>query len=500
MKRTIFGIVWGALVFLLAGGVQNTKASAIYDTTMPGHNIKHVVLYSYAVSGGHPQSRAYARQMVAYFARHYGFQLDTVGGSGPYAFTTANLQGVSLLMATNGDGNVFTTDASQSAVIDYVENKGGALFLIHASAAFIPCPVNGQENIDDPSCKFLGRATIREYNQHNNAGTPALIYADSVLPGPVPGTGITSPYSCPGQSQQIPLITTDHPHGIKNPESMNIWLSKDESGRTLPRSFTAKDEWYTYRTNYENVRATAPRIYGTSPSQGNALNGVIGASEGSVNVLFTLDENHVGSAATNGGTGTSIPACPVLGNHPEAWSRKMGKGITAYNMMGHDENEVGSNDVIFTQDDSIYYQIDWRIMRYLAGDFAGCMDSNYVEYNPEATVRLLTGHDSDLAAASKNPSIYPCQTPKTVSIEPVGSDQSITEVNSTSRGIEIIMNVYGTYHILVTDLKGSKVYSNTVMGGFNRKIQVSALPIGTYFVRVNIPKSKYSITKRISLY
>ena len=500
-------------VMVLLGGLGISRAQNTYDTTKAGHNIKKVVLYDYAVTGGHAASRAVLRLSLQRMAAKYGFQLVMNNTSGYLNATVlANTQ---VLVLSNGDGDVIGSAAgAKAAVTNFVELDGHAVFMNHASGAFVPCPtltsataVSGGENIDGANCQFLARVAVRQYLNHDGTGTYSRIYVDSTVPGPVRNTGVAAKQNCAsgGYGANIPLQTTTRSHGIMNDETKGIF--KDNSGNLrFTRNWESlKDEWYTFRSaTYWPVRSTEGRTYtgtidGTTPYT---------IWEGPVNVLLSYDELGArGSSATNA-AGSFNPTCPVTGDHPLAWTRKMGKGISAYNSIGHDAPTDGGIDIYAqksdnsktgTPEDSVVQAFTWNTMRYLAGDFTGCMNANYKEYNPEATVTLLTGKDSATYrdSVSKYPA-YPCKI-ATTGINVIKDNSVSFGLGASHNTLQISINQSGIYHILVTDMRGKQVFSKTVSGGLNKKLEVPGLPLGTYFVRANSPKSGL-IVKRVSIY
>jgi hypothetical protein len=399
----------------------------------PGHtNIKRVILYDYTVSGGHSTSRQVLRQSMRALALKYKFQLDTTDR--PADITSTYLSGAQILATSNGDGDVFTSAAAKQAVQDFVEKDGHAIAMFHASGAFIPCPTNGQENLSDAGCLFLARVAVRQYFTHNPDRTPAPIYVDSVAKGQVP----------PNAKAGTPAAAINH--GIMNPETKAIFNG-------LPRTFPGlKDEWYSFRDT--------PRLQGDMT--------VGGAVESRVNVLLSMNE------------GTFNPASKT-GDHPIAWTRKMGNGLGAFNSAGHDATP---GEILYFQQDSVIQRFDWQLMRYLAKDFVGCMDPKFKEYNPEATVSALTPSDP----------VNPCSTPTTFIT--AKDRKSQFSASAGSRSILVSINSEGKHSVRVADIHGKTVFQTNGFG--KRDLEIPGLQNGIYFVKVNAAKENK--VQRISLY
>jgi type 1 glutamine amidotransferase len=91
-------------------------------------------------------------------------------------------------------------------------------------------------------------------------------------------------------------------------------------------------------------------------------------SEG-MKVIMTIDED------------TFSPNPTMGADHPMIWTHEVGQGRYVYMGQGHRADA-------WTQKDGYQKEILWGLMQYAARDFQGtpgCMDSNYEEYNPDAT-------------------------------------------------------------------------------------------------------------------
>lgn len=114
-------------------------------------------------------------------------------------------------------------------------------------------------------------------------------------------------------------------------------------GLTAPLAFL--DEYYSFRAT--------PR-------------GVAG-----VTILLTVDEKSY-SKTVDG---------PMGADHPIAWAKTEGKGRVVHNSMGH---SWSTNNAYAAKNAYLKY-FTYGALRYVAGDFTGCTDNRYSEYNPDAT-------------------------------------------------------------------------------------------------------------------
>ncbi len=411
-------------------------------------HVKRVLLYNYTF-GGH--SKTPIQQAMTRLATKYGFQLD-VAGNNDY-ITPATLAGVDVAIFTNGDGDVLENATSLAAMKDFIQVKGKGLLQTHAAAAYIPCPTSGQENLTDNNCRWLARVLVRQYLHHDGDPTEARVYVDSVKQGEVP----------PNSNAGSPAATINH--GRSNPETRMIFEGLPVNGRgTNPAQKYVwddlGDEWYNYRGN--------PR------SQGAQI--FDGVTFGPVNVLLALDEKSWASSVDK------------MGDHPCAWARKVGVGLTVYNNAGHSDvytRARGTKSGTPVRD-SLMEKMDWNMLRYLARDFVGCMDPKYTEYNPEATVTTLTAID--------NPT--PCGTPTTITMIPVGG-QPLSRVLVNSGRIQVPLFEAGHYQVQLLSPDGRVLASRTGEGGDGRLLEIAQPESGSFLVRVTAPHSGVSAAKVI---
>jgi hypothetical protein len=250
---------------------------------------------------------------------------------------------------------------------------------------------------------WLANACVEQRTSSSAFVVNSVFYADSVLAGEVP------PRALPGTP---PAAIS---HGIKNVETVNIF-------RGLPRSYSESfsTQWMFFQ---EPARLTP-----------------------GVNILFSLDES------------SFTPTTP-MGDHPVAWTHKMGNGVVVFNSvwMGGSYPQGISDSLI------------WGTMRYAAKDFVGCMDSNYVEYNPEATVTTLTPIDPP----------NPCQTPVPVLVPAKGG---LNGISTYGGAISVSLTQAGRHRVEVVDFRGKRVFSASISGP--RRLEIPGLQRGVYFVRV----------------
>ncbi len=138
----------------------------------------------------------------------------------------------------------------------------------------------------------------------------------------------------------MPTANMSHdPEGIKDgTETKGIF-----KGLTAPLAFL--DEYYSFRAS--------PR------------------GKQNVTILLTIAENSY-----------SQPVKGPMGNdHPVVWAKTEGKGRVVHFSVGHS----WSTNNVFTAKGSYLKNFLYNNLRYASGDFTGCVDNTYQEYNPDAT-------------------------------------------------------------------------------------------------------------------
>jgi hypothetical protein len=430
-----------AILLCGAAGLSRAEVMVARDANNPYQKnphakLKHVLLYDKAP--GHGTGRAMLRASMARLAVKYGFRLDTSAAAIGYIQDSV-VAGVDVVIFSNGDADVLGPMNSPSTVAmeKYIYQQGKAMLMVHAAGAFLSCYVGpysegfvwGASEPPPSECRFLARALTRQYYQHAPVGTPARIYVDSMVIGQMYPRG--------------PLGTlpaaTQYNHGVGEVETRAIFTG-------LPRAVDGlQDEWWSFYSSPRRYKDTLVLVEN------------LGASyvEGRVNVLLSLDE-----AASNW-TGR------VMNDHPISWTRKMGKGLAAFNASGHDS--------VYVRNDSVMEKYNWRLLRYLARDFVGCTNPAFLEYNPEASVTTLT--------ASDDPS--PCKTVVTTSLRSGGSAPR-AGISTRGTKIHITLAEPGEHVLRVLEVSGKQALARNVRGQ-GAPVQISGLKPGIYFVRVTAP-------------
>jgi hypothetical protein len=171
-----------------------------------------------------------------------------------------------------------------------------------------------------------------------------------------------------------------------------------------------------------------------------------------------------------------------MGDRVQAWARHVGTGLTVYNNMGHGNLYVRTRKVHgATVNDSIVEKINWRIIRYLARDFVGCMTPGDANYNPEASVTKINEMDN----------ASPCAGGLAVVIKNGGSHEG---VQVTGRNIHVSLPEKGEYQILVVDALGKQYYNNFAVGGSDKSVDIARLSKGQYFVHTYSPTNARNVT------
>jgi len=417
-------------------------------------HVKRVLLYNYTL-GGH--SKTPLLNSMTRLANKYGFQLD-IGGTSSY-ITNATLamdsaNPVNVVVMSNGDGDVLQDATSLAAMKQFVQSKGRGLLQTHAAAAYIGCPNSGQENLTDANCRWLARVLVRQYLAHDPDPFYGRIYVDSVQTGQVPPRA-------PSGTAAATIM-----HGKKNQEFKSIFDSLPSNdgivGGVQPGIWDSiGDEWYNYRG--------LVRLQGAQTFDGVLFGPIV--------ILLSQDESapYYNSSVAK------------MGDRTQAWARHVGLGLTAYNNAGH--SDVYTRARKFRNvavRDSVIEKFNWRLIRYLARDFVGCMTPGDNNYNPEASVEVLTAGIDNAT---------PC----------AGNVQAILKSGSTYKGIRlesghirVATSETGNYQILVVDAKGTQYFNQHFVGGQGKNVDVPALSKGQYFVHVYSPKGASAIGVNIN--
>lgn len=404
-----------------AGHAQNcnnaaaTPSVCAFDATKntaADTKIKGVLLYDWSAQGGH--DRQFTQRSMMRLAQKYGFRLDRSQDAN--YITAQTLQGIDLVVFNNGNGDPVDKSASLTAIRNFVEVQGKSVLVVHAGASFIPCP---SENLSSPDCRWLMRGIRTQFWIHNNDGTRSTIFADSVKAGEIPprATGTSA-------------VPAKFNHGRANPDTKMIYESLPTNGGAGPLANKPYiweglgDEWYNYLNN--------PRLEGERTLDG--------ATFGPVNILLSLDESSQPNSVSCS-DGSNCKNKGTFGDRPVSWVRKVGKGKVAYQNAGHSDvyvrqRVVGGVNV----NDSLIEKFNWRLMKYLAGDFEGP-----VSVTPK----------------SKAPEIQP----------------------SLSQGLlRVPLDGQGSHQVDVADLQGRTVFSRSHEGP--GQLDIPDLKAGSYVVKV----------------
>ena len=184
----------------------------------------------------------------------------------------------------------------------------------------------------------------------------------------------------PPRATGTSAVAATRNHGRKNPETSNIFETlptNGGAGALANRPYIWEglgDEWYNYRNN--------PRLQGELTIEN--------IKYGPINILLSLDESSIADDAKCS-DGSNCKNKGTFGDRPVAWTRKVGNGLAAYQNAGHSNVYTRTRTVgSATVNDSIIEKFNWRLMKYLARDFVGCMTPGDAKYNPEATVLQLS--------------------------------------------------------------------------------------------------------------
>ncbi len=452
-------LLGGALLvgLALAGTAQAQVAVVARDTTKayqksPNSRVHRVLYYSYKL-GGHTQS--YLQAELTRLANIYGFQLD-VGSTASYITETSlgmagdTTNPVNVAVFNNGDGDVLQNATSLAAMKKFVQDKGRGLLQIHAAAAYVPCPTSGAENLTDANCKWLARVLVRQYLNHNPDPNYARIYVDSVRAGEIPPNATTAGNVAAGWD-----------HGKRVPEFKAIFDSLPSNNGVIggpePQVWDSLgDEWYNYRGYVRQQGA-------------QTLDGV---AYGPVIALLSMDEKASYTASSY-----------KMQDRVQAWSRHVGNGLTIYNDAGHGQTAyTGTRRVKgVVVNDTINQKINWRFIRYLARDFVGCMDSSYVEYNPSASVTMITTGIDDPE---------PCKTSTNTALVNHHNTDDRIGILGTPGAYVVAVNEPGNYQVTVLDVNGRNVYA--VSGNGPGRMKIPTMKSGSYVIRVTTGQHQWS--------
>lgn len=201
--------------------------------------------------------------------------------------------------------------------------------------------------------------------------------------------------------------------------------------------------------------------------------------------LQFLDEYYAFQRNPRGGTGVSIlvtikesssnkPLEGAMGaDHPVIWAKTVGKGRVVHNSMGHS----WSFNNVYTAKNEYLTNLLYGMLRYTAGDFIGCMDDGYEEFNPDAT-------SSDQEA---------CKTPIVVSISSNNVDSREVAFSKllSNKSIQVDVHAQGHHQVALVDMAGKVVQNQEGNGPQSYSLQAPAKS-GFYLIKVDAGGKRHS--------
>lgn len=158
-----------------------------------------------------------------------------------------------------------------------------------------------------------------------------------------------------------------------------------------------------------------------------------------VSVLLTVVE----------ATSTAPFSSPMGADHPVTWIKTVGKGRVVHNSLGH---SFGGGHNVYTQKTNYLKNFTYTSLRYAAGDFLGCMNTNYTEFHADYT-------KSDSTA---------CKTLKTTSVvfnnDAKHSGLPLVSQNENGSLVRVEFLKEGPNAITITDISGKRVFQKTGSG------------------------------------
>lgn len=185
-----------------------------------------------------------------------------------------------------------------------------------------------------------------------------------------------------------------------------------------------------------------------------------------VTILLTVDESTF-SKTVNGPMGT---------DHPVVWSKTEGKGRVVHLSMGHS----WSTNNVYAAKNAYLKNFLYGSLRYAAGDFIGCTNNTFKEYNPDAT-------KSDPAA---------CLVPVTTMLRPDGKDaQPLISREAGKQLIRVDLRDAGTHTVTMLDIAGRLVQSKQGKGPASYSLAVpSQSGIYTVLAKSGGKSTRYRVT------
>lgn len=158
--------------------------------------------------------------------------------------------------------------------------------------------------------------------------------------------------------------------------------------------------------------------------------------EPGVTILVTVDEKTY-SKSIDG---------PMGEDHPVVWVKEVGKGRVVHNSLGRSWEGMVN---VYAQKDAYLKKFLYNSLRYAAGDFIGCTDANYEEYNPDAT-------RSDLAA---------CRTAQTLrTADPTRTPAPAIAYFQGEKTIRVDFPLEREHEVFLADIHGKRVATRSGTG------------------------------------
>jgi type 1 glutamine amidotransferase len=174
-----------------------------------------------------------------------------------------------------------------------------------------------------------------------------------------------------------------------------------------------------------------------------------------VTVLTTVDEKSY-SQPVNG---------PMGADHPVNWVKSEGKGRVVHMSMGHS----WSSNNVYTASSNYLTNFVYGALRFAAGDFVGCTDNKYKEYNADAT-------KSDQTA---------CLTLNSTSISENQVGERLSLISQGSTTINVSFSVAGAHEVTISDVTG-KVVDRKVGTGAAQYALPTPNKAGMYVVKAKV--------------
>jgi type 1 glutamine amidotransferase len=246
---------------------------------------------------------------------------------------------------------------------------------------------------------------------------------------------VQSFYGPHGNNQPKANVSHD-PEGTKDgTETKGIF-----KGLTAPLAFL--DEYYSFQ---KSPRGTA-----------------------GVTILATVDEKSY-SQPVNG---------PMGSDHPVIWAKVEGKGRVVHQSMGHS----WSSNNVYTAANSYLTNLLYGELRYAAGDFVGCTDNKYTEFNADATksdATLCKTLVSTRISVNKSADAFPV----------------ITQLQANEL-INVYFSTQGAHEVTLLDVTG-KVMDRRIGSGPAQYSLATPKKSGIYVVKAKTGKT--TSTQRITV-